>query len=254
MVKKVTFYESDDGKQYKTKQGAENRNKKLYVDKMLEEKGWTKEEVETKLKKLAETNWVTEETFRRKPDWTKWDMRFLEEIREGKIFEKPKKKTKYYELVESLVYADKRIELAVETGDEFTNEKLHFDEKLHEKVYVDDVNDRERKIIYTQIRTPEDDLVERLEKGEPINEHEVEYMVDGFEEVYREYGDNRRWLRSVLSVVDVRGDLYAIDWDEALTESQENSYFTQPYPVRLEEVEVVRTETKIIEIERENDE
>jgi hypothetical protein len=50
-------------------------------------------------------------------------------------------------------------------------------------------------------------------------------------EIEAEYGDNRRWSRSVTSIVeDVDGKCYAIDWEEGLTESQENEYYAGTYP------------------------
>lgn len=50
-------------------------------------------------------------------------------------------------------------------------------------------------------------------------------------EVDREEGGNRRWSRSVTSIVEADdGKLYAIDWEQGLTESQENEYYAGEYP------------------------
>lgn len=50
-------------------------------------------------------------------------------------------------------------------------------------------------------------------------------------EVEREEGSNRRWSRSMTSIVEADdGKLYAIDWEQGLTECQQNEYFAGTYP------------------------
>lgn len=75
-----------------------------------------------------------------------------------------------------------------------------------------------------------------------FTEEEVKHLVWN-EEVERENGENRRWTRNVTSIVEVDGKFYALDWEEGLTEGQENLYFDQ----ESDEVELVET-TKTITV------
>jgi hypothetical protein len=50
-------------------------------------------------------------------------------------------------------------------------------------------------------------------------------------EVDREEGDDRRWSRSINSIVQTDdGKYYSIDWEQGLTECQENEYYAGEYP------------------------
>ena len=57
-------------------------------------------------------------------------------------------------------------------------------------------------------------------------------------EVDRQEGENRRWTRTVSTIFEFEGNFYSLDWEEGLTESQENEYFCQPYEVE-KQVEMV---------------
>ena len=46
--------------------------------------------------------------------------------------------------------------------------------------------------------------------------------------------DHRRWVASMLTVVDYKGQLFGVEWDSGLTEYQENEFYpdkTTIYPV-----------------------
>lgn len=58
---------------------------------------------------------------------------------------------------------------------------------------------------------------------------ELEEMIySGDEE--RKYFDNRRWSRTVESIVEVDNKFYRVNWEEGLTESQENEFYDGEYP------------------------
>ena len=44
------------------------------------------------------------------------------------------------------------------------------------------------------------------------------------------------------TIIDVDGQLYAIDWMRGLTECQENEYLEQPYKVKKVERVITKTE------------
>ena len=60
-------------------------------------------------------------------------------------------------------------------------------------------------------------------------------------EVDRSYSDNRRWTRGVSSILELCGHLFELDWDEGLTEYQDDVFFDQPYEVVKEEKQVMTT-------------
>ena len=60
-------------------------------------------------------------------------------------------------------------------------------------------------------------------------------------EIDIEYGENRRWSRTNISVVKHNDKFYELYWEEGLTESQENEFFAQDAP-EVEQVERTITE------------
>lgn len=70
-------------------------------------------------------------------------------------------------------------------------------------------------------------------------------------EVDIEEGDNRRWSRSNTSIVKADdGKFYAIDWEEGLTEYQENEYYAGDYPeVEKKTYEKTITVTEWVDVE-----
>lgn len=93
-----------------------------------------------------------------------------------------------------------------------------------------------------------DKLATKLENKDELTEDEIRYIVRNVSEVYREEGDDRRWSKSISTVHKVGDKLYNIDWEEGLTELQEDEFFTQPYQVTLE-TEIVQIEkTKIVPV------
>lgn len=85
-------------------------------------------------------------------------------------------------------------------------------------------------------------MLEKIDKGELLTESEIRSLVWESEEVDRGYGENRRWTRSVTSIVNLCGRYFAIPWEEGLTECQENEYYYQPYEVEK------KTSTKTITV------
>ena len=44
--------------------------------------------------------------------------------------------------------------------------------------------------------------------------------------------DKSRWYEDVTSIIEIKGEFYAIDWSRGLTEYQENEYPCQPKRVK----------------------
>ena len=70
------------------------------------------------------------------------------------------------------------------------------------------------------------------------DEYELPYGVTFIDEVEQ---DHRRWVASMLTVVDYKGQLFGVEWDSGLTEYQENEFapsVATVYPVKRVEKKV----------------
>ena len=86
------------------------------------------------------------------------------------------------------------------------------------------------------------DIIEKLKNGEELSEKEIKKMVYEGNFVDEIEGDDYRWQRDVQTIIDIDGQLYAVDWLMGLTECQENDFFNQPYKVKCVE-KVIRTKS-----------
>lgn len=92
---------------------------------------------------------------------------------------------------------------------------------------------------------------EKLESGMRLSEDELCGLAYGderdFDIVHEVKGKNRRWSRSMRTVLKDKetGTLWCVDWEDGLTESQEDGFYDQPYKVTLEQVPVTVTKTTI---------
>ena len=87
--------------------------------------------------------------------------------------------------------------------------------------------------------TEEKDFYEAIINKKDLSEREFRNLLDY--EVDRSYGDNRRWTREVSSILKLCGHLFELDWDEGLTEYQDDVFFDLPYEVVKEEKQVTTT-------------
>lgn len=72
-------------------------------------------------------------------------------------------------------------------------------------------------------------LLEKIDKGEKLNESEIQDLIEY--EFERKHGENRRWTRTVTSIIELGDRYFSINWEEGLTEYQENMYYNQPIEV-----------------------
>lgn len=88
-------------------------------------------------------------------------------------------------------------------------------------------------------------MVKKIDKHEELTERELQTLVWNYSHEV-ECGEPRRWSTTVLNLMTYDGRNFIIEWENGLTEYQENSYFTQPYEVKIVEskkmVEVIHTE------------
>lgn len=94
----------------------------------------------------------------------------------------------------------------------------------------------------------EEIMVQKILDGEKLSEKELREIIDF--EIDREDGDNRRWSRTVTSILSMCGRYFALEWEEGLTEYQENEYYNQPYEVMKKTYQKTITVTEWIEVKK----
>lgn len=83
----------------------------------------------------------------------------------------------------------------------------------------------------------EEVMLQKIENKEELTETELHRLVHECDVVDETRGENRRWSRTITSVVKLGSKFFAVEWEEGLTENQDNSYSNQPYEVELHEHE-----------------
>lgn len=91
----------------------------------------------------------------------------------------------------------------------------------------------------------EEIMVKKIDNYEDLTKRELhmlsEYAIDD------EYGENRRWTRSVTSILKLQGRYFRLNWEEGLTKYQENEYFEQPVEVEKKEYQKTITVTEWVD-------
>ena len=78
------------------------------------------------------------------------------------------------------------------------------------------------------------EVLRKIDNKEKLDESELSDLV--FEcEVETKYGQNRRWSRSAITIVELGDRYFRIEWENGLTENQPNEFYKQPTEVELKE-------------------
>lgn len=77
-------------------------------------------------------------------------------------------------------------------------------------------------------------MVQKIESHEDLTEKEIRTLVFECNEVERCEGENRRWSRTVSSIIELCGRFFKVIWEQGLTENQDDSFYEQPYEVELD--------------------
>lgn len=93
-------------------------------------------------------------------------------------------------------------------------------------------------------------ILNKIDSGENLDESELRNLRWEFNVVETQHGENRRWSRSVRSILEIGGRYFALDWDEGLTEMQENEFYNQPIEVEKKEYTKTITVTEWNEIKK----
>ena len=79
-------------------------------------------------------------------------------------------------------------------------------------------------------------IYDKLCGGKKLDEDELKALVfetygEGVREVEVTFDEPRRWLRGAHTVVELYGRYWRIDWEQGLTEYQEDEFWDQPVEV-----------------------
>lgn len=86
-------------------------------------------------------------------------------------------------------------------------------------------------------------ILEKIDRKENLTRSELSKLVYGYE-IETDYGENRRWTRSATTIISLKGRYFSIDWEDGLTECQENEFYSQPVEVEKKTYEKTITVTE----------
>lgn len=130
---------------------------------------------------------------------------------------------------------------------EETKEPVHAESDLNNQERTEERTEQKSDLQYQEelenlLNMKEKSLIDRLHaKDGMFDEDELKNLIDEYE-CDRVNGKNRRWTRTVSSIIKVENEYFSIDWEEGLTECQENSYMDQPVAVKPVEKQITVTE------------
>lgn len=89
----------------------------------------------------------------------------------------------------------------------------------------------------------EEIMLSKIECNDELTRKELSTLVYEYG-IETEHGDNRRWTRTNTTIVNLMNRHFSIDWEEGLTECQENEFYNQPVEVRQKTYEKTITVTE----------
>lgn len=91
----------------------------------------------------------------------------------------------------------------------------------------------------------------KIINGEKLTEKELKSCAWGEvgEYIDEEEGESSRWTKSMSTIFEIGNQLYCVNWEQGLTECQEDEYWEQPYRVRREEKTVTTTIVSYVAVE-----
>ncbi|WP_252241518.1 hypothetical protein [Clostridium sp. ZBS18] len=93
------------------------------------------------------------------------------------------------------------------------------------------------------------ELLRKIDNGGKLTRNELCDIIFEFE-VERNYEKNRRWSRNVTTISQIGDRYFSTNWEEGLTEYQENEYYNQPIEVEMKTYEKTITITEWISVKK----
>lgn len=75
-------------------------------------------------------------------------------------------------------------------------------------------------------------MIVKIDTGEELTEDELSKLIWDFQ-IETSEGENGRWTRTNTTIILLCGRYFSIEWEEGLTEYQDNQYLSQPVEVTL---------------------
>ncbi len=69
----------------------------------------------------------------------------------------------------------------------------------------------------------------KIDNKEKLTEGEISDLLEY--EVMKDEGEDRRWSKTITSLIKINDRYFIVDWEQGLTEYQDNSYMDQPIEV-----------------------
>lgn len=250
MVKETVIYTTTDGKEYKTKKSAErHENELVFKDTKL-----TIKQVTEHVAELAKTNRIVDALLKSKPDWRDWSNHMVKQL--PLYIEKMVNDVVNYEVLEVSRWYNEpkvlhRVEAKREKGGKIPKELKEYLKKLVEdnphgttftmELYEEKVGTIRYKLVAHHL-TPE----QKMAKGIRLQDKDLEVLVQERVQLHEVQGEDRRWTRTMTTVIQAEdGNKYAIEWEQGLTENQENQYYEQPKKVELTQRPITTIVTEI---------
>jgi len=124
--------------------------------------------------------------------------------------------------------------------EDMTTRKQKILDDLETKRVEEELQKEKQKEINDQKKYYEDNfeaiIISKIENNEKLSGYELSRLVYNYE-IEVEYGDNSRWSRSAISIIQLLDRMFSVEWEQGLTESQEDEFYNQPYEVKAHEYE-----------------
>lgn len=167
-------------------------NTKKQIKELLNEMGYSEEEMNVFWGELIRTNWICKALHNSGKNWKDLNISLIRGI--------PTQKER----------------------DEVIMKEIKEKKKKEEE-------DKKRKEYYEEHF--EEIMVNKIDSKEKLTEYELKTLVYNYE-IESIKGENNRWTRDVDTVVELCGRFFMIPWQEGLTEYQEDEFYIQPYEVK----------------------
>jgi hypothetical protein len=98
----------------------------------------------------------------------------------------------------------------------------------------------------------EEELLKKIDNKEKLTKSELKMVIHEFE-FESEFGDNRRWSRGVTTISKIGDRYFSTNWENGLTENQENEYYEQPIEVQKKTYPKTITVTEWVPVNNESE-
>lgn len=96
----------------------------------------------------------------------------------------------------------------------------------------------------------EQNFLEKYDSGYEFSYEELRKLRNKLHKVETTFDEPERWTRTATTIFLVADRYFALNWEQGLTEYQENEFWEQPYEVTKKEYEKTITVTEWVKKEK----